>query len=186
MRIIAGMAKGHTLKPPKGIDIRPTSDRVKESIFNILQYNINDSIIIDLYAGTGNLGIEALSRGAQKCYFVDQDSNSIEIIKENLKKTKLSEGAEIIKSDSKAAINGFKTKNIMADLIFMDPPYDKGLIIPTLEAIGFNNVLNKEGIIIIEHDKNDSPPEAVSNLVKFRSKSFGNTCVSFYQLREEV
>ncbi|SCY85170.1 16S rRNA (guanine(966)-N(2))-methyltransferase RsmD [Alkaliphilus peptidifermentans] len=186
MRIIAGKAKGHRLMPPKGIDIRPTSDRVKESIFNVLQATVIDSIVIDLFSGTGNLGIEALSRGAEKAYLVDQSPQSINVIEENLLKTRQTEFAEVIKSDAVSAIIKLTQIKVRADLIFMDPPYGKDLIIPTLEAISTNGLLKKEGIIVVEHDKDDPPPEVVSELVQYRSKKFGNTCVSFYRLREEA
>jgi len=147
MRVISGIARGHRLKPPEGMDIRPTSDRVKESIFNIIQNYIIDGTVVDLFAGTGNLGIESLSRGAQKAYFVDQSRKSVEIIKYNLEKTRLISLAEIISADVSSGIKRIALKNIQADVIFMDPPYGKGLINKTINLIETNNLLKPSGLL---------------------------------------
>ncbi len=185
MRVISGKARGHKLKPPEGMDIRPTSDRVKESIFNIIQNYIMDSIVVDLFAGTGNLGIESLSRGAEKAYFVDQSRNSINIIKYNLEKTRLISSSEIITTDVLSGIRRLVGQGVKADVIFMDPPYNKGLITQTLDLIVENKLLKTSGIIVVEHDKNDDIPEEMTQLICTRKNNYGNTNISFYQLRED-
>ncbi|MBM7615836.1 16S rRNA (guanine(966)-N(2))-methyltransferase RsmD [Alkaliphilus hydrothermalis] len=187
MRVISGKARGHRLKPPQGMDVRPTSDRVKESIFNIIQNYIIDSTVVDLFAGTGNLGIESLSRGAQRAYFVDQSRKSVETIKYNLEKTRLISSAEIISSDISSGIKRIAHKKVQADLIFMDPPYGKGLINSTLSLIVSTNLLKPSGLIVVEHDKNDEEILVdTEELTCIRKNNYGNTSISFYQLREET
>ncbi|WP_026476453.1 16S rRNA (guanine(966)-N(2))-methyltransferase RsmD [Alkaliphilus transvaalensis] len=186
MRVISGKARGHRLKPPEGMDVRPTSDRVKESVFNIIQDYLIDGIIVDLFAGTGNLGIESLSRGAQKAYFVDESRKSVEIIKYNLEKTRLKEGAEILTIDALSGIKRLAHQNVKADVIFMDPPYSRGLVSQALDLIAEHKLLKVDGIIVAEHDKNDEVPEGNQLLICTRRKDYGNTSISFYQLREET
>ncbi|MCC5911984.1 MAG: 16S rRNA (guanine(966)-N(2))-methyltransferase RsmD [Clostridiaceae bacterium] len=186
MRIIAGKARGHRLETPSNLKIRPTTDRIKESIFNIIQKHLYDSIVIDLFSGTGNLGIEALSRNSNKAYFVDNSQESIDIIKSNLDKTRLRDQGEVIRGDVRVALNKIASKGVQADIIFMDPPYKKGLVIPTLEGIQSANLLKASGIIVIDHDKTEDLPEEINELIKYRSKGYGNTTVSFYKQKEEV
>ncbi|AKL95523.1 RNA methyltransferase, RsmD family [Clostridium aceticum] len=186
MRVIAGEARGLRLFTPKDLQIRPTSDRVKESIFNIVQNYLYDSIVIDLFSGTGNLGIEALSRKAEKVYFVDKNQESIDIIKKNLQKTNLITKSEILQSDVISAINRLAGRNVQANIIFMDPPYKQGLAIAALEEIAKNKLLQPSGMIIVEHDKDEDMPEEIGSILQFRSKSYGNTSATFYKLKEEV
>lgn len=186
MRVIAGIAKGHKLKSPRNLAIRPTSDRVKESIFNIIQNKVNESVVVDLFAGTGNLGIESLSRGARKVFFIDQSKYSIAIIKENLENVKLMAGAEVMHLDAIAAIKKLAIQNVKADLIFMDPPYFKGLIEPTLENIATYGLLNEGGLVVVEHDKGVAISDTIKHLTKFRRNQYGNTSISFYKNGEET
>ncbi|SES66421.1 16S rRNA (guanine(966)-N(2))-methyltransferase RsmD [Natronincola peptidivorans] len=186
MRIIAGKARGYRLITPKDFKIRPTSDRVKESIFNIIQNYIIDGIVIDLFAGTGSLGLEALSRNAEKVYFVDKDKDSIDIIKQNLSKMNLLAKGEIIHADVISAINNLTEKKVQADIIFMDPPYNKGLGNAALEDIDTSELLAPSGRIIIEHDKSEDMPIEMNKLHQFRRKDYGNTSVSFYKQKEEI
>jgi len=185
MRIITGKVRGHKLITPKDWDIRPTSDRVKGSIFNIIQDYLYDAIVVDLFSGTGNLGIEALSRGAKKAYFIDANKESINIIRKNLYNTNLNDMAEIIHDDVIFAINKLAIKNVQADIIFIDPPYKQGLSQRALQDIAKKNILNDLGIIIVEHDKSEKLPEQIESLIKFRKKDYGSTGVSFYEEREE-
>lgn len=184
MRVISGSARGLKLKSPKGMDVRPTTDRVKESLFNIISNHILDSFILDLFSGTGSLGIEALSRGAQRCTFVDSSRDSIEIIKDNLKNTKFIDKSEVIFSDTISAINKLGVKRDKFDIIFMDPPYLKNLIVPVLKEIIKRELLEEDGIIIIEHDTKDIIPDNVDNLNKYREKKYGNTTLSFFAWEE--
>lgn len=180
MRVIAGQAKGIKLKSLKGLDTRPTSDRVKESLFNILAPYIEGSKILDLFSGTGNLGIEAISRGASFAYLVEKNKKCFNIIKENITKAKLNSKINILIKDAFIALKEFGKINESFDIIFMDPPYLKGFIIPCLQEIHSNNILNDNGFIVIEHDVKDILPEKVQNLVKIKERRYGNTMISFY------
>ena len=146
MRVISGIARGTKLLAPK-IGTRPTSDRAKESIFNIIAERIPDSNFLDIFAGSGAIGIEALSRRARHAVFIDNSKEAIKIIRQNLEKTKLSDRAtifdDILKIGRQVAAPTF-------DIIFMDPPFDKNLIEPTLDIIISKNILSPTGLIIVE------------------------------------
>lgn len=186
MRVISGKARGHALKAPQGLNTRPTADRVKESIFNIVQSKLYDSIVIDLFAGSGNLGIESLSRNASKAYFIDNNKNSIQSIRENLKKTNLVNSSIVIQTDVLSAIKKLSTQGVKANIIFLDPPYSKGFVTPTLEDIVSFEILQPDGIVIVEHNRADEVPESVHNLQKYRTNNYGDVAVSFYELKEEI
>lgn len=186
MRVISGKARGHTLKAPQGLNTRPTADRVKESIFNIIQTKLYDSIVVDLFAGSGNMGIEALSRNASKAYFIDNNKNSIQSIRENLKKTNLVNSSEIMQLDVLSAIEKLSIKGVKANIIFLDPPYSKGFIEPTLEMVFSSNILQSDGIVVVEHEKTDEVPNSIHNLEKYRTNKYGDVAVSFYKLEEEI
>ncbi|WP_432665156.1 16S rRNA (guanine(966)-N(2))-methyltransferase RsmD [Wukongibacter baidiensis] len=180
MRIISGKAKGVRLKALKGMDTRPTSDKVKESIFNIIAPYVDDSKVLDLFSGTGNLGLEAVSRGAAYAYLIEKNRKCQPIIKENINKAKLDDSIKLIIKDAVSALKMFKDNNERFDIIFMDPPYLKGFIIPCLEEISDLNLLNIDGIIVIEHDIKDILPETVKDITKFKERKYGTTMVSFY------
>ena len=124
MRVIAGTARSLPLKTPKGLDTRPTTDRIKETLFNMIQQEVPGSVFLDLFAGSGGIGIEALSRGAKHAYFVENDRNAISCIQENLVFTKFTDKATLIKQDAVAAFSLIPEQEI--DIIFMDPPYKAG------------------------------------------------------------
>lgn len=186
MRVISGKARGQALKAPEGLNTRPTTDRVKESIFNIIQSRIYDSVVVDLFSGSGNLGIESLSRNASKAYFIDHNKNSIASIKENLMKTKLNSNAIVMHMEVSAAIERLGKENVKAKLIFLDPPYSKEFVEPTLKQIIAFELLDLDGIVIVEHKKSDKIPEHVCNLYNYRTNHYGDVAVSFYELREEL
>ena len=181
MRIISGSARGLKLKPPTNMDVRPTTDRVKESLFNIINFQLRDSNILDLFSGTGSLGIECLSRGAKKCIFVDNSRDSVEIIKHNLKISKFESVSEVLTSGAVAAVNKISTGREKFDIIFMDPPYLKDFVTPTLEKISESNILQEDGMIIIEHDYKDEITDRVGNIVKYREKKYGKIMISFFK-----
>jgi len=181
MRIITGSAKGFKLKVPKGLDVRPTSDRVKESVFNILSDQVYDAVVLDLFAGTGNLGLEALSRGAKQAVFVDSSYTSMSFIKENAARTKLSESAQFIKSDVLAAIEKFASGGRVFDIIFCDPPYNHGFVEKVLRSIDKSQLLAPGGMIVIEHSKHELVPTDLVHLVTRRTERYGETLVSFVQ-----
>jgi len=180
MRIITGIAKGAKLKAPRGMDTRPTADRVKESIFNILGTMVLEATVLDLFAGTGNLGLEALSRGAKHAVFVDQSAISMRVIKDNAIHTKLVHSADFYKSDVLKAVDKLGRAGQMFDLIFCDPPYNKGLVTSVLTKIDELNILTAGGIIILEHSRHENIDKQLSNLQLNRSERYGETIVSFY------
>lgn len=161
MRVISGLARGTKLKTIDEMTTRPTLDRVKESLFNILQNQIKNSVVLDLFAGSGALGIEALSRGAAKAYFCDTNRDAINVIKENLNKTRLISKAEVFNVDYKKALNNI---NESFDLIFLDPPYKLDIAVDALKSIINNNLLKSEGIIVIETDEIDRDINELYNL----------------------
>ncbi|PAB58880.1 16S rRNA (guanine(966)-N(2))-methyltransferase RsmD [Anaeromicrobium sediminis] len=184
MRVISGRARGRRLNSPKGTNTRPTTDRVKESIFSIINFYIQDSKILDLFAGTGALGIEAISRGAEYGVFVDNDKNSIKTIKENLENMGFEKESTVLYCDVDAAISKLSTKGEKFHIIFMDPPYLKGFIEPSLEKIYNSEILTEDGIILIEHDVKDILIENIAGFYKYKEKKYGNTLISIYKKEE--
>ena len=183
MRVIAGRARGQKLKSPEGLGTRPTTDRIKESLFNIIQNDLYDAAFLDLFAGTGAMGIEALSRGAQKAVFVEIEKKNIEIIHENLTSTKLMENAEVLHKDVLSTIKGLYERDMKFDIIFMDPPYNKGYNIEVIHQITQYDILNDEGILIIERAAEDIIPKDIS-LKIFKERNYGSTTMTF--LTKEV
>ena len=181
MRVITGSARGHSLKAPKGDNTRPTSDKVKESLFNIIGYIDEEDTVLDLFSGSGSVGIEFLSRGAQVCYFIDEDANSIQVIKDNLEKTKLIDKAFIEKNKVGRGINMLSNKRLMFDYIFLDPPYNKDLVVQTFLTISTANILKQDGIVIVEHETKLELSDELSGLFKFDSRKYGDTSISFYR-----
>lgn len=184
MRVISGKARGLKLNAPKNEDVRPTTDRVKESLFNIINSYVLDSNVLDLFAGTGSLGIECLSRGANKCVFVDKSKESMAIVKSNIKKARVENESITLNTDFKNAIVSLGKKGEKFNIIFMDPPYYKNMFIDALSAVDENNLLEEDGIIVVEHDTVDSFPENVGRLYKNRDKKYGNTTLTFYKMEE--
>lgn len=185
MRVITGSARGHTLKAPKGDNTRPTSDKVKESIFNIIGFIDEEDIILDLFSGSGGMGIEFLSRGAKSCYFIDEDANSIKIIKENLVKTKLIDKSLVYKNSVDRAIKILGNKNLKFDYIFLDPPYDRNYVVKVIKNIVDENLLSDSGKVIIEHETKLELLDKYYNLFKADYRKYGDTSVSFYKKEEE-
>ena len=179
MRVISGQFKGRKLKTLEGINTRPTADRVKESLFNILATKVYDAKVLDLFAGSGSLGLEALSRGAISCVFVDYSKEAINIVKENVKLCRQENNSKFINKDYTEAINSL---NDEFDIIFVDPPYSKGIELLVLEKA--RNILSKNGIIIVETDQTDIPPDEINGLVKYDSRKYGRTIISFYTCME--
>lgn len=153
MRVIAGTARRLLLKTPEGMETRPTQDRIKETLFNIIQDDVYDCRFLDLFAGSGGIGIEALSRGAKEAVFVDSGRRPQECIKENLKTTHLSDRGRIIARDVFAAILQLEAERAF-DVVFMDPPYDRELEKQVLEALVGSSIINENTIIIVEASLN--------------------------------
>lgn len=184
LRVISGKARGLKLDTPKNQDVRPTTDRVKESLFNMINSYVRDSNILDLFAGTGSLGIECLSRGAKSCVFVDKSKDSISIVKSNIKKARVENESTILNTDFKDAVSRLSIQNQKFDIIFMDPPYYENMFIECLKSIDKLDLLVKDGIIVVEHDTKDLFENSVGRLHKSRDKKYGGTTLTFYKLEE--
>lgn len=148
MRVITGSARGRRLKELEGMETRPTTDRVKEGLFNILQCDIEGRRVLDLFAGTGQLGIECLSRGAAFAVFVDRRDDAARLVRENLALTGLQDRARVVRGDSLEYLRSLRER---FDLVFLDPPYQAGLLEPALAALTGFDILNPHGIIVAEH-----------------------------------
>lgn len=148
MRVIAGMARSLPLKSPDGLDTRPTTDRIKETLFNMLQWEVQGTVFVDLFSGSGAIGIEALSRGARKAYFVDNAARAIECIQQNLTFTKLLNRAIVIKQEACSGLSSIHEPAV--DIIFMDPPYDQGHEKNVLAALKDRTYVTEDTLIIVE------------------------------------
>ncbi len=151
-RVIAGSKRSLILKAPEGLDTRPTTDRIKETLFNILQGDIPGSVVADFFAGSGSIGIEALSRGAKKAYFVDNSKEAIACIQDNVKHTHFEDESIILNHDAISASYYINDRHV--DIVFMDPPYEKGLEKELLLALRDKPFIDKETLFVIEADLN--------------------------------
>lgn len=188
MRVISGISKGHKLKSPKGQNTRPTEDRIKESLFNILGSLKEDAVVLDLFAGSGAIGIEFLSRGANKVYFVDSSYDSIITVKENLKHTNFLEHSTVYKKDSISVVSFLKEKDLRFDYIYIDPPFEKhDLLFKVLDHIYRYQILHEDGIIMIEHEKKLELDKATINFEKTDFRNYGSKAITFLKvLKEEI
>lgn len=150
MRVISGSARSLKLKTLEGFDTRPTTDRIKETLFNMIQNDIYGCSFLDLFSGSGGIGIEALSRGATQCVFVDNNPKAVEVINDNLEFTKLKDNAVVLNKPYELAIAMLEDQNYSFDVVFMDPPYDKGLEKNVLELLKKSVIINNDTIIIVE------------------------------------
>lgn len=174
MRVITGTARGRKIKQPEGYDIRPTSDQVKEAMFNIVQFDVEGRRVLDLFGGTGQLGIEAASRGAGEVVIVDMARDSVRLIKENVANCKID--AKVVQAD---AISFLHTCGKF-DLIFIDPPYDSGLAEKALLTIKEIDILSEGGIIVCETRKETPTPELEAPYVKRKEYRYGKIKLSVY------
>lgn len=163
MRVISGTARGTKLNSIEELSTRPTLDRVKESLFNIISQSIQDSVVLDLFAGSGAIGIEFLSRGCKTAYLCDNSIKAVNMIRQNLEKTRLQDNAIVINKDYKKCLQDIANKNITFDIIFIDPPYKDDIAVDSVKKILSLNLLKKDGIIIIETDEKD---REIDNLKK--------------------
>ena len=174
MRIITGSARGCRLKAPKGMRTRPTSDRIKESLFSILGSFVQGKEVLDLFAGTGSLGLEALSRGAARAVFVDRAT--VDILRDNAEHTRLSGQSEILRGDVFSVLPRLTHEGRSFQLIFCDPPYNEGLWERVLEWVDGSELLSPEGLLIIEHGGDESMPEGeLRSLSCIREVRYGHT-----------
>ncbi len=179
MRIITGTSKGRRLTAPKGQGVRPTSDRVKESIFDILGGEVVEKVVLDLFAGTGNLGIEALSRGAKRALFVEKGRQALRLIQMNIVQCGMEGRSEVLPQDVNRAIGVLKGRGEIFDLILMDPPYGKGWVDRTLKKLQSEGIYHQDSILVIQHDRREPLPDVSSHWIVFRERKIGDTVVTF-------
>ncbi len=178
MRVISGIAKGVNLKTPDGLATRPTTDRVKEAMFSIIQFDLPGAKVLDLFGGTGQLGIEALSRGAQSAVFVDASEVSCKLIKENLKRTKMEASASVIRSDYEAFLKRCKEKY---DIILLDPPYIEVFLENSLKLITEIDILQTNGIMVTERPLEKELPWNFPGFSRSRDYKYGKTLLTIYR-----
>lgn len=178
MRVITGTARGRRLKELEGLETRPTTDRVKEGLFNILQFDIEGRKVLDLFAGTGQLGIECLSRGAASAVFVERRSDAVKLIRDNLKTTELTENARVVAGDSMEYLKGLREK---FDLIFLDPPYAAGLLEEAILRIAEFDILSPHGIIVAEHPVEKALPALSAPYRLHKTYRYGKIALTLYR-----
>lgn len=178
MRVITGTARGRRLKELEGMETRPTTDRVKEGLFSIIQFDIEGRRVLDLFAGTGQLGIECLSRGAASAVFVDRRTDAVKLIRENLKATELTDRATVVSGDSMEYLKGQREK---FDLIFLDPPYAAELLEAAISHIVKFDILAPHGIIVAEHPAEKNLPAVESPYRLHRTYRYGKIGLTIYR-----
>lgn len=184
MRIIAGTARGRTIDAPRGRETRPVTDMIRESLFNIWQFAVEDADFLDLFAGSGCMGIEALSRGARKVVMVDAGAEPVRVMKANLAKTGLATRPnEVLKADVFDVIERFGRTHRTFDIVYVDPPFTEAEIFaPLMEALSNGALLKEDGTLAIRSSKRMDLPEAIGALTKVREKRYGASTVHFYQV----
>jgi len=181
MRVITGKARGMKLKSLEGTElIRPTADMVKEAMFSIVQFDVEDAVVLDLFAGSGQLGIEALSRGAKKAYFVDSSPAAIAVVKENLAHTKMTDYAVIVNMPNSAFLRSAKER---IDIALLDPPYGKKLIQRSLPAL--TEIMSDDGIIVCEHETECRLPEEENGFAISKTYKYGKIALTVYRRKKE-
>lgn len=181
MRIISGKCKGSLLYSLEGSNTRPTLDRVKESVFNILGNAFYDKEVLDLFAGSGALGLEALSRGAKSCDFVDMSKDAINIIKKNIDKCGMKEFSNVYQMDFRDIL---KKSNKKYDFVFLDPPYSKDLGVEALKIL--SDLVSENCIIILESDSVDNIPDNIGVFNKYDSRKYGRVIISFFEKEGKI
>lgn len=176
MRVITGSARGRRLAAPAGMDVRPTSDKVKEAVFSAVQFDLAGSAVLDLFAGSGQLGIEALSRGASSCVFVDSSRVSVETAKANIAAAGFRNEAVVMNSDSEQYLRMCRQT---FDIALVDPPYKKGIIERVMPLLCGH--MSDRGIVLCEHEKGLELPESFGRLVKRKTYRYGKTEVTLYR-----
>src|SRR5271169_719485 len=185
MRIIAGQFRSRPLRSLPGLDLRPTSDRMRETLFDVLAAagNLSDSVWLDLYAGTGALGIEALSRGARQVYFVESDKKHARLLRENLASLGISLGYELHEREVAQALPLLDSTGVVCDYVFLDPPYRmRGSYERNLGYLSQSRLLQPKSIVVAEHEKKFDPGERFGALLRYRRLDQGDASLSFYRL----
>lgn len=184
MRIISGSARGTKIEAPEGMDTRPVTDKIRQSLFNIWQFDIEGSDFLDIFSGSGSMGIEALSRGANRAVLIEKAPKAVDVIKRNLKKTHLEDKAQVMPMDAFKAVEELSNENEKFDFIYLDPPYTvESIFLPIMETIDAANLLKEDGMLVIRSHKDLKLPDSFNNLEKFREKKYGISIAHFYRLK---
>ncbi len=186
MRVIAGTFRSRPLHSLRGMDLRPTADRLRETLFNVLGAGnaaaFEDKVWFDLCAGTGAVGIEALSRGAAKVYFVESSTAAASLVRRNLDSLKVESGFEVLKEDAARALRQLEARNITADFVFLDPPYRlEKIYAQVLQLLSQSTLLAPDAVVVAEHDKRFDPGEVFAPLFRYRKLEQGDAGLSFYR-----
>jgi 16S rRNA (guanine966-N2)-methyltransferase len=181
MRVISGSARGRALKAVPGTSTRPTTDKVKEAVFSMIGPYFDGGRVLDLFAGTGGLGIEALSRGADHAIFIDVEKKSIDTVLHNLEVSGFREKAEVYRNDAGRALKLLAKRGLQFDLVFLDPPYKMKVIQQLITAMEDQALLRPSVLIIVEHDVDDVLAETVGSLELKRRAHYGDTAITIYE-----
>ena len=181
MRVITGTARGRVIKTLEGKDVRPTTDRIKEAVFSIIQFRVPGGVFADVFAGSGQMGIEALSRGASKVFFNDKSTAAQNIIKQNLIDTGLSENSSVVSMDAETFLASIKED---FDIAYIDPPYEEGIIPKILPIVA--KKMKDDGIVLCEHKLNEELPEQVGNFYLAKKYKYGKIVISTYLKKENL
>ena len=183
MRIIAGKYRSRVLKRAGKLRLRPTSDRLRETLFNVLGASIEDSLFVDLFAGTGAIGIEALSRGAREAIFIESHAAGVRLIRQNLESLGIRDGAEVIEADAVRGLENLSARRLAADFVFLDPPYENGDdYVRVLDFLDASHLIAPRGLVIVEHRNSMELPERFDRLECSRILEQGDAALSFYRL----
>ncbi|MBM6995125.1 16S rRNA (guanine(966)-N(2))-methyltransferase RsmD [Paenibacillus sp. DXFW5] len=186
MRVISGTARGRALKAVPGMGTRPTTDKVKEAIFSMIGPYFDGGVALDLFAGTGGLGIEALSRGMDKAVFIDKDFKSLETVRQNLKATGFEAIAEVYKNDAERALKALAKRDVAFDLVFLDPPYRMKNGDALMEQMDEMQLLAPQATIVLEYESSYAYPERFGRFNQIRKAEYGETAVSIYTYDSET
>jgi 16S rRNA (guanine966-N2)-methyltransferase len=181
VRIIAGALKGRRLVTPKGDTTRPTADQVRIALMDTLMPRLDGARVLDLFAGAGGVGLEALSRGAGEVTFVERDARAVAALRDNVAALGAGEAATVRRGDVLRELHALYQAGERFDIVFLDPPYDAGLVDTTLEALGGGGLLLAEAWVIAQHFTKRPPPERIGALLAFRTRRFGETTLTFYR-----
>jgi len=180
MRVVSGVCKGRPLKAVPGNSTRPTTDKVKEALFNMIGPYFEGGIGLDLFAGSGGLGLEALSRGLEKVIFIDRDSKAIQTIHENIKSCKMEDRSEVYRNDADRALKALFKRSLRFDYIFLDPPYKKQQLVSLMEKINEQQLLNSGGTIVCEHSFDVELPPVVGGFTQVKHELYGIIAITIY------
>lgn len=181
MRVTGGTGKGRRLRVPPGDRVRPTSDKVKQALFNILGGKVDGAVVLDLFAGTGGIGIEALSRGAARAVFIDDSRKSLDAVRHNIEQSGVGSRAQVIASKAESFV---KRTDEQFDIVFLDPPYTQE-IAPLLGQIADSDLLAPDAVVVAEHFKKQPSPQGAGPLALSREAVYGDTVLAFYRRSDE-